>query len=158
MTKRPEHDDIPFAVWPKDRSDTDARTFQALSAQQAAEQCAREDWLAGATSWPIAYCARDGLSGTIWIVDVTLASQPSFVAVDVREVLMAAATHVLWGGRVLCEDLRLRRVPRDWPVGQLWVSLKEVADGEPAPPDRCETCWTKAAGLVDGLRQIGKKR
>jgi len=71
------------------------------------------------------------------------------------EVPMPPATHVLWGGHVLCEDKRLRGVPRDWPSGQRWISLKDVADGTDAPPDRCEACWTKAPELVAGLRQIG---
>lgn len=144
-----------FAVWPKDGSAADAWTIGAPTAKQAAEQRAREDGLAGVTGWPIAYCARDNLTGNVWVVDVMIEMEPSFVAIDVREVPMSPATHVMWGGRVLCEDLRLRRVPRDWPVGQRWISLKDVADGAEDPPDRCETCWAKAPGLVDGLRQIG---
>lgn len=155
-----------FTVWRKDGSDADARTSLAPSARQAAEQHAREDWMTGAawrragsdTSWPITYCARDNVSGTLWVVDVTIAMEPSFIAIDASEVPMVSATHVLWGGRVLCEDLRLRRVPRDWPDGQRWISLKDVADGTEAPPDRCEACWTKAPGLVDGIRQIGADR
>ena len=146
----------PFAIWPKDGSDADARIFHALSPHGAAEQCAREDWLAGATIWPIAYCARNGITGKLWVVDVTLASQPSFIATDAREVPMAAVTHVMWGCHVLCEDLRLRRVPRDWPVGQRWISLKDVANGIKAPPDPCVVCWDKVPEAVDGLRQIGK--
>ena len=147
-----------FTVWPEAGSDADARTIPAPTAKQAAEKRAREDWLAGATTWPISYCARDGLTGNVWVVDVTIAMEPSFVTIDAREIPMSPATHVLWGGRVLCEDLRLRRVPRDWPDGQRWISLKDVADGTEAPPDRCGACWTKAPGLVDGLLQIGKDR
>jgi hypothetical protein len=147
-----------FTVWSNDGSDADARTFLAPTAKQAAEQRAREDWLVGATGWPISYCVRDGVRGTIWVVDVTIAMEPSFVALDAREIEMSPATHVLWGGRVLCEDLRLRHVPRDWPAGQRWISLKDVADGVTPPPDRCETCWTKAPGLVVGIRQIGSDR
>jgi hypothetical protein len=158
LTNRPEYDDnldVPFAVWPKDGSDADARIFHAPGAKQAAEQHARENWLAGATSWPIAYCVRDCVRGTIWVVDVVLATRPSFIAIDAREVPMSPATHVLWGGGALCQDLRLRHVPRNWPDGHRWISLKDVADGAEAPSDRCEVCWTKAPGLVDGLRQIG---
>jgi hypothetical protein len=147
-----------FAVWPKARSDSNARTIRAPTAKQAAEQRAREDWLAGATTWPTTYCARDGLTGNVWVVDVTIAMEPSFIAFDARVVPMPPATHVLWGGRALCEDKRLRGVPRDWPVGHRWISLKDVADGVAAPPDRCAACWTKAPGLVEGLRQIGSVR
>ena len=56
---------------------------------------------------------------------------------------------------MLCEDKRLRGVPRDWPDDQRWISLKDVADGVEAPVDRCETCWNKAPSLVVGLRLIG---
>jgi len=71
---------------------------------------------------------------------------------------MPPATHVLWGGLVLCEDLRLRGVPGDWPVGQRWISLKDVADGVAAPPDRCEACWVKVPTRIEELRQIGEVR
>jgi hypothetical protein len=145
-----------FTVWPNNGPDAGARTFLAPTARQAAEQRAREDWIAGATSWPIAYRVRDGMRGTIWVVEVTTAMEPTFVALDTREVEMSPATHVLWGGRVLCEDLRLRHVPRDWPDGQRWISLKDVADGVEQPPDYCAACWIKAPKLVDGIRQIGK--
>lgn len=147
-----------FAVWRKDESDVDARTFMTPTAQQAAEQCAREDWIAGATSWPTSYGVRDGLRGTIWVVDVAIAMEPAFVALDAREVAMPASTHVLWGGRALCGDLRLRGVPRDWPPDQRWISLKDVADGVLAPFTRCEACWAKAPELVHGIRQIGSDR
>lgn len=156
LSKHSDLDAITFTVWPKDRSEADARTFHALSAHKAAEQHAREDWLAGATAWPISYRARDGITGKLWVIDVTIATQPSFVAIDMQEVPMLPTTHVLWGGRVLCEDLRLSGVPRDWPTDQIWISLKDVIDGVDAPHDRCETCWTKVSGLVEGLRQIGK--
>lgn len=207
MTNRHGDDpEGPFAVWPKDGSEADARTYYAMTARQAAEQRARDDntadlgdtatakivrfrelWAAAATVqlgvtqatvwFPIevysefkkfveddddrrrvAYCARDGVTGRIWTVLVGVVAQPSFVALDVYEIPMPPATHVLWGGHVLCEDLRLRGVPRDGPDGQRWISLKDVADGAAAPDDRCETCWTKAPGLVDGIRQIGSDR
>ena len=61
-------------------------------------------------------------------------------------------THVLWGGHALCDDKRLCGVPGEWPDGQRWISLKDVVDGAAAPGDRCETCWTKVPGRVDGLR------
>jgi hypothetical protein len=71
---------------------------------------------------------------------------------------MPGAIHVLWGGNALCEDKRLRGVPRDWPEDQRWISLKDVADGTEVSADLwCEACFTKAAGLVAGIRQIGAK-
>ena len=148
----------PYTVWPEDGSEEAARSFSASSVQQAAEQCARQAWIADATSWPAAYRVRDGVTGTIWTVNVSIVMEPSFVTLDASRVEMAPATHVMWGGHALCEDLRLRRVPRDWPHGQRWMSLKAVADGEEAPPDPCPACWTKAPGLVDGILQIGKDR
>jgi hypothetical protein len=147
-----------FKVWPKDGSDVDARTSLSPTAKQAAEQRAREDWRAGAMAWPATYCVRDGLRGTLWDISVTLAMEPTFVADDIQEIPMASSTHVLWGGRVLCEDLRLRHVPRDWPDGQRWISLKSVADGTARPNDGCGVCWNKAPELVDGLWQIGSDR
>lgn len=150
---------IPFTIWPKDASEADAREIHAWTAKHAAEKRAKEDWIREAQSdWPITYCVRDGVNGTIWIVDVAIASQPTFVAIDAQEMEMPEGTHVLWGGRVLCEDLRLRDVPRDWPAGQCWISLKDVADGAEAPANRCERCWAKAPSFIAGLRQIGSMK
>jgi hypothetical protein len=109
-------------------------------------------------TWPVSYCARDSLTGNVWMIDVTIAMEPAFVTLDAREIPISPAVHVLWGGRVLCEDLRLRRVPRDWPDGHRWLSLKDVADGAEPPPDRCESCWTKVPRLVEELWQIGTDR
>lgn len=70
-----------------------------------------------------------------------------------NEVPMPPATHVLWGGMTLCEDLRLRGFPRDWPKGQRWISLGDVSKGLDLPSNHCAACWAKVPGLV--LRQIG---
>lgn len=149
---------IPFTVWLKDASEAEAREIRAWSAKQAAEKRAREDWIGGEVDWPITYCVRDGVNGTIWVVEVTIASQPTFVALDAQKMEMPAATHILWGARVLCEDLRLRDVPRDWPAGQRWISLKDVSDGAAEAADRCARCWSKAPSFIAGLRQIGSYR
>lgn len=153
-----EYTDFPFSIWRRDQSDADARPIKAWSGQEAAQKRAKEDWLAGHTDWPVSYCVRDSVSGKIWAIDVALATQPSFVALDAREIEMRPAVHVLWDGRALCEDLRLRGVPRDWPDGQQWISLKEIADGSGKPPDACASCWAKAPELIAGLRQIGSDR
>lgn len=148
-----------FAVWPKDGSAVDARTYSAPDVRLAAELRARDDARAGAEvamepCWPITYCARDDRTGQIWHVVIDRVHRPSFVSIDAREVEMPAATHILWGARVLCEDLRLVAVPGSWPVGQRWISLKDVADGTSMPADGCLQCWTKA--LTVELRQIEK--
>jgi hypothetical protein len=153
---------VPFSVWRKEGADADARAYSALSAKQAAEKHAREDWIAGEARWPITYCVRDGVNGTLWAIDVAIATQPTFVAIEAREIEMPASTHVLWGGRVLCEDLRLSSVPGDWPAGHRWISLKDIADGSEADfqerfalPDRCASCWAKVPGLVEGIGKEG---
>lgn len=150
-------DKVPFWVWPKDASDAYARATRrlALSPEQAAEMRAHEDWINGQTSWPITYCVRDGVNGTIWEIDVTIERQPTFVAREARVIELPAATHVLWGGHALCGDLRLRGVPGSWPAGHRWISLKDAADGVEAPSDRCEVCWGKSPARVDELRQFG---
>ena len=155
MTARDDKD-VPFWVWPRDATDAYARSCRrlALSPKQAAEIRAHEDWINGQASWPITYCVRDCVNGTIWEIDVAIERQPTFVAYEARVIEMPAATHVLWGGRTLCGDLRLG-VPGRWPDGHRWISLKAVADGVEAPPDRCETCWEKAPGRVDELRKEG---
>lgn len=146
-----------FAVWRQDGLESDARAVQARSVDHAAEQRAREDYQD--PSWvPTVYRVRDGQTGRIWDVTVGVVQEPSFVALDAREVPMLPATHVLWGGRALCKDLRLRGVPRDWPDDQDWISLKDVADGAAVPPDRCEACWAEAPALVEGIRQMGSDR
>lgn len=155
-----DENDVPFTVWRMGGLEADARAFRAATARQAAEQCAHAEYVED-PAWQHdhrVYYVRDGATGRFWTVTVGLVHEPSFVAVGAREIPMPSATHVLWGGRVLCEDLRLRGVPRDWPDGQRWISLKDVADGAAAPPDHCEACWTKAPGLVEGIRQIGVNR
>ena len=148
----------PFAVWRQEGPDLAVHVVNAPSAQQAAEQQAREDQQDPSWQSPTTYRVRDGVTGRIWDVTVGLVQEPSFVALDTLEVEMSPATHVLWGGNVLCEDLRLRHVPRDWPDDQRWISLKDVADGADVPPNPCEACWTKAPTIVEELRQIGSVR
>jgi hypothetical protein len=163
MTARLDDLGVPFAVWPHDGTDADARPYRAATASQAAELRARDDYCAAVSeaddgAWPRGYCARDERTGHVWSVLVGVVAKPSFVALDVYEVDMPPATHVLWGGRALCEDLRLRGVPDDWPADQRWISLRDVANGAEAPADRCEACWPRAQGLVVALRQIGASR
>lgn len=69
---------------------------------------------------------------------------------------MDPSTHVLWHGWALCEDDRLRGVPRDWPQGQRWISLRDLIDGTEAPSDLCSACWAKAPALAiaETSRQI----
>lgn len=101
-------------------------------------------------TWPLAFRVRCSDGST---ADFEVARE--YVAEFRASPIKVSATHVLWGGRALCDDRRLRGVPRDWPAGQRWISLKDVADGTDAPPDPCETCWAKAPGFVEGIRQIG---
>jgi len=153
----PDLDDdlVSFSVWPRAGSDADVRCYRAESARNAAERAARDDYDPAVAEY--AYGVRDGESGKIWSIVVGVVPQPSFVAIDAQEIEMPAGTHVLWGGHALCEDMRLRGVPRDWPAGQRWISLKDVADGAARPVDGCATCWDKAPGLVEGFMKIGKR-
>ena len=146
----------PFAVWRQDGLDTAAHDVRASNAKQAAEQRAREDYQDPSWQSPATYRVRDGQTGQLWDVTVGLVQEPSFVALDTLEIEMSPSTHVLWGGNVLCEDLRLRHVPRNWPADQRWISLRDVADGTPRPDESCEACWTKALKLIDNLLEIGK--
>lgn len=153
-----DDDDMPFTVWPMGGLEMDARPYRAATAKQAAERCARDDYSRD-PSWQSdhrVYSVLDGSTGRRWTVTISVVQQPSFVAVGAREQPMTPSTHVMWHGRVICEDLRLRGVPAGWPVGQRWISLKDVVDGAAAPPDRCEACWTKAPGRIEELRQIGR--
>jgi hypothetical protein len=102
------------------------------------------------STWPLVFRVRSP-DGSIQDFEV----RRDFVAEFSATLVRPAATHVLWGGRVLCDDPRLRGVPRDWPSDQRWISLKDVADGVAAPSDRCEACWGRAPALVEGIRQIG---
>lgn len=152
----PDFDDdlISFSVWRSAGSEAGARPYRAESARRAAERAARDDY--DPTVAEYAYGVRDGESGKIWSIVVGVVPQPSFVAIDAQEIAMPAATHVMWGGHALCEDLRLRGVPRDWPAGQRWISLTDAAGGAFAVSDRCAACWAKVSGFVEELRQIGK--
>jgi len=160
-SNRPESEDYldaPFAVW-LEGNETDVRYYYDWNARRAAQQRARDDRDL-AYAWPVTYCARDGVTGQIWKVRIDRVMQPAFVALDAIEIPMPPTVHVLWGGDVLCEDPRLRRlkVPGNWPEGQRWISLKDVAGGVQAPVDRCEKCWAKAPAIVAELRQIGSDR
>lgn len=104
-------------------------------------------------SWPLVFRVR-GPDGATQDFEV----HRDFVAEFSASPVKPPATHVLWGGRALCEDSRLRVVPRDWPAGERWISLADVADGAAEPSDRCEACWAKAPALVEGIRQIGSDR
>jgi hypothetical protein len=153
---------VPFSVQRTDvQPSADAlegaepRSYRAATARQAAERAARDDY-SGDPSWQGSYRIRDGTTGDIWNVAVGVV-QPSFIATSSQREPMPEATHVLWGGRVLCEDLRLRSVPGDWPPGQRWVSLVDVSTGV-AAPDPCPACWSKAPKLVEAISQMGKKR
>ena len=147
---------VPFTVWPVDGKEADARRYSAATARHAAEKCAEDDY-ADDDEWSMAYYVRDESTGHRWEIRVGVVAQPSFVAVEAQMLQMPAAAHVLWGGKVLCADLRLRGVPRDWPAGQRWISLADVASGAEIPTDRCEACWNKVPGLVDGIRRIGAR-
>lgn len=144
--------DQPFAVWRNDQSDADARFYNAPHPRVAAEQRARDD-SGDDVVWPVAYCVRSNVTGTIWSVRVGFVAEPSYVAIGMDEVMMPA-THVLWHGHVLCEDLRVRGVPAEWQIGQTWASLRDVADGIACVPgERCEACWHRAALVIrDELR------
>lgn len=144
-----------FMVWPVDGTEAEARQYNAASARDAAEKCAKDDY-ADEQEWSIAYHVRDESTGHHWEIRVGMTAQPSFMALEARTIQMHAATHVLWGGKVLCMDRRLRGVPGSWPIGQRWISLADVAVGVPAPLDRCAACWDKAPGLIDGIRRIGR--
>ena len=145
---------IPFMVWPLDGNEADARRYNAATARQAAEKCAEDDYQ-DEDEWSIAYFVRDMATGHRWEIRVGMVPQPSFLAIEARVIPMQPATHVLWGGKVLCPDLRLRGVPSSWPAGQRWLSLADVANGAIAPGDRCEDCWSKAPVLVEGIHHIG---
>ena len=139
-----------FTVWRMIGNDSEPRSYNTETARDAAELRAQDDYWASSEKMrcPIAYRVRNDSSGMIWIVTVDLVPQPSFRATQVKEIPMEPATHVLWHGRTLCDDLRLRSVPRDWPVGQRWLSLDAVIEQDD-PPDRCKECWIKLDARFD---------
>ena len=145
---------IPFMVWPIDGKEADARRYTASTARDAAEKCAQDDY-DDEDEWSIAYYVRDESTGHRWEIRVAMVPQPSFLTIEARTIPMPPATHVLWGGKVVCPDLRLAGVPSSWPAGQRWISLADVANGATEPADRCEACWSKAPVLVEGIRHIG---
>lgn len=149
---------VPFLVWPALGSESDAKPYRAATARQAAEKRAGDDYDYGGGDpvWRGSYRVRDGITGKIWQVTVAVVNEPSFRAIAASEEPMLPATHVLWGGHALCQDLRLRGVPRDWPADQRWIGLKDAADATFVVADRCAGCWSKVSGLVAELRQIGK--
>lgn len=107
-------------------------------------------------TWPLLFRVRNP-DGSFQDFEVDRALVPEFTASPVQT---TPALHVLWSGRALCDHARLRRVPGDWPQGHSWISLKDVADGATIPSEhpRCEACWKRAPGLIEGLRQIGASR
>lgn len=184
MANRPEFDediDILFTVWadayalhPDRKSEDSGRKLSATTARAAAERCAMYDWAEAPSNrqqnWPCTYTVRDGASGQIWTVTVDIVMQPTFVSIDANEVEMQPATHVVWGDKVMCEDLRFSRpdwhadkpsgrwpIPRaEWPAGQRSISLDEVRDGA-VPEDPCELCWSRATKTVADILKLMKE-
>jgi hypothetical protein len=142
---------VQFTVWREIGDDVDARSYTAVTHEQAAELRALDDhWTSHQKiHWPIAYRVRNDVTGDIWIVTVDLVPQPSFKATQAKALAMEPATHVLWHGRTLCDDRRLRGVPRDWPQGQRWLSLDDAINQIGDPPDRCKECWIKLDARLD---------
>jgi hypothetical protein len=146
-SNRPEFDDdivVPFTVW-LEGNETDVREYYDSDAKHAARRRACDDHDL-AYHWPVTYCARDGVTGQLWKVRVDRVMQPTFVALDTIEVPMPPAVHILWNGAALCS---LPGMPKDWPPGHRWISLKDVADGAETPADRCMKCWEKGPMIRD---------
>ena len=143
---------ISFSVWPAQGIEADARSYRAGTARQAAEKCACDDYDPARAVY--AYHVLDSVTGRRWEITVGVVPQPSFVAVEAREIPMEPAAHVLWGGHVLCEDKRLRGVPGTWPEGQRWTALADLRDDVTPPVDGCQACWAKAPGIVAGILKM----
>lgn len=107
-------------------------------------------------TWPLLFRVQEP-DGSFQDFEVDREYVPEFTA---HPADMSPALHVLWSGRALCQHGRLRGVPGSWPQGHRWISLKDVADGVPIPPDqsRCQACFARAPGVIEGLRQIGADR
>ena len=112
--------------------------------RRAAEGVALEETEA---AWPIDYRVL-GADGRLWSVRVDRVTRPTCVAVAIAELPLVPATHILWHGRVACQDVRLGSTPSRWPEGQRWMSLAESTEG-PVPSDRCEMCWSRAPALLE---------
>lgn len=145
----------PYVVWRWAMSYTDAQIYYATGPKEAAEQRAHADHAGEMSSWPRSYGVEDKSTGRILIVPVDMIQKPVYVACPAEMISVEPATHVLWNGRACCS---IPGLPKDWPPGHRWISYKDVADGAPAPADRCEKCWAKAPALIDHLRQIGSVR
>lgn len=114
--------------------------------RRAAETAALEE--DALVSWPIDYRVL-GADGRLWSVRVDRVTQPSYVAVAAAELPLPPATHVLWHGKVVCDDVRLNHVaPSRWPKGHRWMSLAEFVEGK-MPDDRCEACWKRAPVIAE---------
>lgn len=175
--------DIMFTVW-RDGDASARSVHRAITAKQAAEQRARvdneanlDDDAAPPLDWPLTYLAQDHVSGQIWRVTVDAVMRPVFISLHASEIPMQPATHVVWGEKVLCEDLRLSQPDREairagkadadkrkllpsdqFPSGQRFVSLADVRDGA-VVEDPCEACWANASERVAAiLKMIEKKK
>jgi hypothetical protein len=112
--------------------------------RRAAEGVALEETEA---AWPIDYRVL-GADGRLWSVRIDRVTRPTCVAVSIAELPLVPATHILWHGRVACQDVRLGSTPSRWPEGQRWMSLTESTEG-PVPSDRCEACLALAPALLE---------
>lgn len=70
---------------------------------------------------------------------------------------LPVATHVLWGGEVICGAAYLRGAPGDWPKGQTWISLEDV-ERTGVGDVTCRTCANAAPQKINGLKQIGARK
>jgi len=130
------------------------RTVVAANVMQAAKEAARLDD-AERRPWPARYEIREAATGRAYCAAVARVSQPQYEVLELDALPMDPAVHVLWGGAALCEDQRLAGV-RDWPAGQRWVSLSEVAKGAALPT--CARCRTRADEVIASIRDISSSR
>lgn len=143
-----------YKVWPKGSPQVVAQ-LTAETPTDAAEAFLRSDGLRGEGLYQV----FDVENGDLFDVAVRSVMQPTYIVHEVTKV-PPAATHVLWGGNALCAQPHLGSVPGDWPIGQRWVSLADVAkgaEGPEGPEDRCPTCWAKAPGFIAELLNLGKR-
>ena len=116
--------------------------------RRAAEMAAGLDTKRNVQLWPVDYRVLDD-EGRLWSVHVDLVTRPTYVAVAALELPpLPPIVHVLWHGKVVCEDIRLAGVPSSWPQGQCWISLIEFAEGSDPDGDCCGACWRRAPAFI----------
>lgn len=167
MAKRARVQQPMYRVWRPELDETEednGQEYGALDVASAARRYAEDG--ANHRSWehfPVVVHVRvidpaqvgHAKHDKVFVVEVEQIAVPEYVAGKPLPLEMEPATHALWSGRPICNDIRLTLPLAKWPEGQTWVDLQAFVETVKTGCAKCATCLRRAKLHLDGLKQIG---